>query len=118
MTNCPSQIKISLNLILDLKRYFILKLKFKFWSSTWIVLDVISIPPFIRFPDCPITFRYPWPISPFKIIVSFVARLSSEKRPLMFVEIAKNLLDILDDDVISLKTGLDVEVVRKLRAEK
>ena len=34
------------------------------------------------------------------------------------VEIAKNLLDILNDDVISLKTGLDVEVVRRLRAEK
>jgi len=33
------------------------------------------------------------------------------------VEITKNLLDILDDDIIALKTGLDIERVRKIRVE-
>ena len=33
------------------------------------------------------------------------------------IEIAKNLLDILDDDIISLKTGLDIKEVKKLRDE-
>ena len=32
-------------------------------------------------------------------------------------ELAKNLLDILDDETISLKTGLDIEVVKKLRKD-
>ena len=31
------------------------------------------------------------------------------------IEIAKNLLDILDNEIISLKTGLDIEMVQKLR---
>lgn len=31
------------------------------------------------------------------------------------VEIAKNLLDILDDKTISIKTGLSIEEVKKLR---
>jgi flagellar biosynthesis/type III secretory pathway protein FliH len=31
------------------------------------------------------------------------------------LNIAKNLLDILDDETISLKTGLSVEVINKLR---
>ena len=31
------------------------------------------------------------------------------------IEIAKNLLDILDDETIALKTGLEVEEVRQLR---
>lgn len=31
------------------------------------------------------------------------------------LEIAKNLLDILDDEIISIKTGLPVEKVKKLR---
>lgn len=33
------------------------------------------------------------------------------------IEIAKNLLDILDDETIALKTGLDIEKVKKLRSE-
>ena len=33
------------------------------------------------------------------------------------LEIAKNLLDILDDETIALKTGLDVEEIKKLRKE-
>ena len=34
------------------------------------------------------------------------------------IEVAKNLLDILDDEIISTKVGLDIEKVRKLRREK
>ncbi|MPQ42954.1 Rpn family recombination-promoting nuclease/putative transposase [Clostridium tarantellae] len=34
------------------------------------------------------------------------------------LEVAKNLLDILDDETIALKTGLDIEVVKKLRKEE
>ena len=33
------------------------------------------------------------------------------------IEIAKNLLDILDDETIVLKTGLDIEEVRRIRDE-
>lgn len=33
------------------------------------------------------------------------------------LEIAKNLLDILDDETISIKTGLDIDIVKKLRFE-
>lgn len=33
------------------------------------------------------------------------------------LELAKNLLDILDDDTIAKKFGLEVEVIRKLREE-
>ena len=31
------------------------------------------------------------------------------------IEIAKNLLDILDDEIIANKTGLDIEVIKGLR---
>ena len=31
------------------------------------------------------------------------------------IEIAKNLLDVLDDETIALKTGLNVEEIQKLR---
>ena len=31
------------------------------------------------------------------------------------IEIAKNLLDILDNETIALKTGLDIETVKELR---
>ena len=31
------------------------------------------------------------------------------------IEIAKNLLDVLDDETISLKTGLNIDEIRKLR---
>ena len=31
------------------------------------------------------------------------------------IEIAKNLLDILDDETISLKTGLSIEEVKEIR---
>ena len=34
------------------------------------------------------------------------------------VEIAKNLLDVLDDEIISLKTGLSVEEVNQIRKEQ
>ena len=34
------------------------------------------------------------------------------------IEIAKNLLDVLDDKTIALKTGLDIEEVRKLREKQ
>ncbi|SFV74507.1 Aldehyde dehydrogenase [hydrothermal vent metagenome] len=33
------------------------------------------------------------------------------------IEIAKNLLDVLDDETIALKTGLSVESIKKLRIE-
>ena len=33
------------------------------------------------------------------------------------IEIAKNLLDILDDETIALKTGLTIEEVQRLRNE-
>ena len=33
------------------------------------------------------------------------------------LEIAKNLLDVLDDEMISLKTGLPVLTIRQLREE-
>lgn len=39
---------------------------------------------------------------------------NAEKRKA--IEIAKNLLDILDDETIALKTGLDVEEIKKLRS--
>ncbi len=32
-------------------------------------------------------------------------------------DIAQNLLDVLDDETIALKTGLDIEEVRRLRNE-
>ncbi|MBW6411874.1 hypothetical protein [Clostridium weizhouense] len=31
------------------------------------------------------------------------------------IEIAKNLLDVLDDETISLKTGLSIDEIKKLR---
>ncbi|MDK0615813.1 hypothetical protein P5E77_13350 [Clostridium perfringens] len=40
---------------------------------------------------------------------------NAEKRKA--IEIAKNLLDILDDKTISIKTGLTIEEVKKLREE-
>lgn len=33
------------------------------------------------------------------------------------IEIARNLLDVLDDEIIALKTGLDIEEVREIRKE-
>ena len=33
------------------------------------------------------------------------------------VEIAKNILDVLDDETISLKTGLTIEKIQQLRKE-
>ena len=40
---------------------------------------------------------------------------SAERRKT--IEIAINLLDILDDKTISEKTGLDIEIVKKIREE-
>ncbi len=34
------------------------------------------------------------------------------------IEIAKNLLDVLDEETIVAKTGLSVELVKELRKEK
>ena len=34
------------------------------------------------------------------------------------IEIAKNLLDILDDETISFKTGLSIEEVKEIRKEQ
>ena len=31
------------------------------------------------------------------------------------IEIARNLLDILDDEIIANKTGLDIEIIKRLR---
>lgn len=31
------------------------------------------------------------------------------------IEIARNLLDILDDEIIANKTGLDIEMIKRLR---
>ncbi|MCR1158364.1 MULTISPECIES: hypothetical protein [Clostridium] len=33
------------------------------------------------------------------------------------IEIAKNLLDVLDDEIIAAKTGLDIEEVKSLRVK-
>ena len=33
------------------------------------------------------------------------------------LEVAKNLLDVLSDEIISVKTGLSIEIIKKLRAE-
>jgi len=33
------------------------------------------------------------------------------------IEIAKNLLDVLDDETISLKTDLDVQTIKNLRVK-
>ena len=33
----------------------------------------------------------------------------------MCIDVAKNLLDVLDDETISLKTGLDIEIIKSLR---
>lgn len=40
---------------------------------------------------------------------------NTEKRKA--IEIAKNLLDILDDETIAAKTGLDIEEIKRLRKE-
>lgn len=40
---------------------------------------------------------------------------NAEKRKA--IEIAKNLLDILDDETIAAKTGLDIEEIKRLRKE-
>ncbi|MGL5647778.1 MAG: hypothetical protein ACRDDY_08000 [Clostridium sp.] len=40
---------------------------------------------------------------------------NAEKRGKL--EVAKNLLDILDDETIVAKTGLDIEEIKKLRKE-
>ncbi|MGL4873446.1 MAG: hypothetical protein ACRC30_02215, partial [Clostridium sp.] len=43
-------------------------------------------------------------------------RESEKKLKLKQIELAKNLLDILDDDTIAKKMEIDIEIVRKLRA--
>jgi hypothetical protein len=45
---------------------------------------------------------------------------NAEKRGenLKAIEIAKNLLDVLDDETIAIKTGLNIEEMKKLRNEK
>lgn len=45
---------------------------------------------------------------------------NAEKRgeKIKAIEIAKNLLDILDNETIAAKTGLDIEEIKKLRKEK
>ncbi|WP_238475969.1 hypothetical protein [Clostridium manihotivorum] len=40
---------------------------------------------------------------------------SAEERAKL--QIAKNLLDILDDEMIAIKTGLDIEKIKSLRKE-
>ncbi|WP_125006353.1 Rpn family recombination-promoting nuclease/putative transposase [Clostridium tagluense] len=44
-------------------------------------------------------------------------KVSSAKKESV-IEIAKNLLDILSDDIISEKTGLTIDTIKKLREEK
>ena len=39
----------------------------------------------------------------------------SESDLLNIIDVAKNLLDVLDDETISLKTGLDIEIIKSLR---
>jgi dsDNA-binding SOS-regulon protein len=34
------------------------------------------------------------------------------------IEIAKNLLDILDNETISIKTGLDIQIIENLRKKQ
>ncbi|MGL4449718.1 MAG: Rpn family recombination-promoting nuclease/putative transposase [Sarcina sp.] len=44
-----------------------------------------------------------------------IQELREEEQKKKAIEIAKNLLDILDDETISIKTGLSIEEVKKLR---
>ena len=39
----------------------------------------------------------------------------SENDLLNIIDVAKNLLDVLDDDTISLKTGIDIDIIKSLR---
>ena len=48
-------------------------------------------------------------------MISSAEERGMEKRN---IEIAKNLLDILDNETIALKTGLDIEIVKELRGKK
>lgn len=41
---------------------------------------------------------------------------NAEKRGRL--EVAKNLLDILDDKTIAIKTGLNIEEIKKLRSDR
>ena len=45
-------------------------------------------------------------------------KVESESRLLDSIEIAKNLLDVLDDETISKKLGLDLEIIKSLRMDK
>lgn len=40
---------------------------------------------------------------------------SAEKR--VKLEVAKNLLDVLDDETIAVKIGLDIEEIKRIRNE-
>ena len=48
-----------------------------------------------------------------KTLYDPVVEIKGEKKKA--IEIAKNLLDILDDETIALKTGLTIDAVNKLR---
>ena len=45
-------------------------------------------------------------------------KVESESKLLDSIEIAKNLLDVLDDETISKKLGLDLEIIKSLRMDK
>lgn len=47
-----------------------------------------------------------------------VRKQEEELRKQDKIEIAKNLLDTLDDEIISLKVGLTINEVKKLRADR
>lgn len=56
-----------------------------------------------------------------KILKDKVSALSEAERKgeeNKAIEIAKNLLDVLDDETISLKTGLSIEKVKELRESR
>jgi transcription initiation factor IIE alpha subunit len=50
-----------------------------------------------------------------KAIKHWIKNTTEERKA---IEIATNLLDVLDDETIAIKTGLNIEEIRKLRNEQ
>lgn len=50
-------------------------------------------------------------------MVANITRTIEELKEDAKIEVARALLDVLDDEMIAMKTGLSIEVVRKLREE-
>ncbi|MEG0353655.1 MAG: hypothetical protein RR427_04020 [Cellulosilyticaceae bacterium] len=50
-------------------------------------------------------------------MIANITRTIEELKEDAKIEVARALLDVLDDEMIAMKTGLSIEVVRKLREE-